>query len=113
MFTNSRMGARMSRGFGKVPKEVPKASTPPKPGKDVIFDNKSSLSSEYVAGEGIRSLDTSAGFRTLNFELYVKANKPIMAFGIATMSLITLYFAYMKATTEVISSKISSFLINS
>jgi len=80
------MGARMSRGIGKIPKEVPKAPSPPKP--------------EYVAGEGIRSLDTSAGFRTLNFELYVKANKPIMAFGIATMSLITLYFAYMKATTE-------------
>jgi len=34
-----------------------------------------------------------------------------MAFGIATMSLITLYFAYMKATTEVISSAGSSFLL--
>ncbi|CAG5107728.1 Oidioi.mRNA.OKI2018_I69.chr1.g3461.t1.cds [Oikopleura dioica] len=83
------MGARMSRGVGKVPKETPKAPTAPK-----------QKLPEYVPGEGIRSLDTSAGFRTLNFELYVKANKPIMAFGIATMSIITLYFAYMKATTE-------------
>ena len=34
------------------------------------------------AGDGIRSMETSAGFRALNFELYMKPNKPIMAFGI-------------------------------
>ena len=94
----------MSRGVGKVPKETPKAPTAPKqklPGSKCSCVQFLTNASEYVPGEGIRSLDTSAGFRTLNFELYVKANKPIMAFGIATMSIITLYFAYMKATTEV------------
>jgi hypothetical protein len=52
------------------------------------------------AGDGIRSMETSAGFRALNFELYMKPNKPIMAFGITTMSFITLYFAYQHANTE-------------
>ena len=40
-----------------------------------------------------------AAFRTLNFELYMKPNKPIMIFGLATMTFITSYFAYTQATT--------------
>ena len=40
-----------------------------------------------------------AAFRTLNFELYMKPNKPIMIFGVATMTFITSYFAYTQATT--------------
>ena len=76
-------------------------------------------------GDGIRSLESSglartktpdskrtgfwnvaksktineAAFRTLNFELYMKPNKPIMIFGLATMTFITSYFAYTQATT--------------
>ena len=76
-------------------------------------------------GDGIRSLESSgmarttdeskrtgfwtvakksktineAAFRTLNFELYMKPNKPIMIFGVATMTFITSYFAYTQATT--------------
>ena len=38
------------------------------------------------AGEGIRSLETSGVFRTLNFELYAKPNKWIMGFGLIAIT---------------------------
>ena len=55
---------------------------------------------ELVSGCG-KKLKTinEAAFRTLNFELYMKPNKPIMIFGVATMTFITSYFAYTQATT--------------
>ena len=57
--------------------------------------------SASTPGDGIRSMETSTLFRTLNFELYMRPNKGIMAFGIGTMSAITLYFAYQHATTGI------------
>ena len=39
-----------------------------------------------VTGDGIRSLETSGVFRTLNFELYAKPNKFVMAFGLVAIT---------------------------
>jgi len=47
-------------------------------------------------GEGIRNLQTSNVFRTLNFELYTKPNKVVMALGLLTFSGCIGYIAYMK-----------------
>ena len=50
-----------------------------------------------VAGEGIRSLETSGVFRTLNFELYTRPNKWVMAFGLTAITGCLGYLAWMKA----------------
>ena len=79
------MGGRLSRAGKKAPK-------PPKKPLNLKID--------AAAGDGLRSLDSSAAFRAINFELYVQKNNKIMAFGVISMTLITLYFAHMNATTE-------------
>ena len=38
------------------------------------------------SGDGLRSLKTSNLFRNVNFELYVKPNKFVMAFGIIAIT---------------------------
>ncbi|KAH9388567.1 protein of unknown function (DUF4500) [Tyrophagus putrescentiae] len=43
-------------------------------------------------GDGIRSMDTTSLFRITNFELYVKPNKFIMAFGLVAA---TACFGYL------------------
>lgn len=48
------------------------------------------------SGEGIRSLKTSNVFRTLNFELYTKPNKFVMAVGLTAFTGCVAYMAYMK-----------------
>jgi len=48
------------------------------------------------AGEGIRSLETSGVFRTLNFELYAKPNKWIMGLGVVAITGCIGYLAWMK-----------------
>jgi len=50
----------------------------------------------HQAGDGIRSMETSGVFRTLNFELYVKPNKYFMAFGLAAITGVTGYLIWMK-----------------
>ena len=58
------------------------------------------MTNTAVAGDGIRSLDSSAAFRALNFELYARTSYPIMIFGVGTMCAITGYFGWMHATRE-------------
>ncbi|XP_040583806.1 small integral membrane protein 8 [Lepeophtheirus salmonis] len=48
------------------------------------------------SGEGIKSLKTSGVFRTLNFELYVRPNKMVMAFGVIAISFCGCYMGYMR-----------------
>lgn len=81
------MGARGSKALPKTP---PKVNPQPVVGPSV----------EQTSGDGLRSLASSPAFRALNFELYVQKNNKIMAFGVITMSLITGYFGYLKATTK-------------
>ncbi|KAK7086189.1 protein of unknown function (DUF4500) [Halocaridina rubra] len=52
---------------------------------------------ETTAGDGIRSLQTTGVFKAVNFELYVKPNLAIMAFGVVAILCSTGYLAYMKA----------------
>ncbi|KAJ8706061.1 hypothetical protein PYW07_010838 [Mythimna separata] len=51
-------------------------------------------------GDGIRSLKTSSAFRVSNFELYVKPNVFIMAFGLTCFGAAIGYIAYMKSKYE-------------
>lgn len=57
----------------------------------------SETGSSAAAGDGLRSLRTTGVFRAVNFELYVKPNLAIMAFGVIAISCSTAYLAYMKA----------------
>ena len=50
-----------------------------------------------AAGDGIRSLETSGVFRTLNFELYTKPNKWVMGFGLVAISGCMGYLAWLKS----------------
>ena len=61
---------------------------------------KTKLTNTAAAGEGIRSLDSSAAFRALNFELYARTSYPVMIFGVGAMCAITGYFGWMHATRE-------------
>jgi len=54
-----------------------------------------STSGQQQPGEGIRNLQTSNVFRTLNFELYTKPNKVVMALGITAFAGCVGYIAYM------------------
>jgi len=53
---------------------------------------------ENKPGDGIRNLQTSGVFRTLNFELYAKPNRFIMAVGLIGISGCIGYLAWMRAT---------------
>ncbi|XP_022904703.1 small integral membrane protein 8 [Onthophagus taurus] len=55
---------------------------------------------ESKPGDGIRSLQTSKLFRTLNFELYMKPNAVIMGLGLACMGGALAYIAYMRYQWE-------------
>ncbi|XP_076241924.1 small integral membrane protein 8 [Calliopsis andreniformis] len=47
-------------------------------------------------GDGLRSLRSTALFRAVNYELYVKPNKMIMIFGAVTMLSCMGYIIYMR-----------------
>ncbi|KAM8831553.1 small integral membrane protein 8 [Spinachia spinachia] len=49
---------------------------------------------------GLRGAQTSTLFRAFNPELFMKPNKPVMAFGLVTITLCVGYLGYMHATKE-------------
>ncbi|XP_064506098.1 small integral membrane protein 8 isoform X2 [Pseudopipra pipra] len=49
---------------------------------------------------GLRSVQTTMLFRAVNPELFIKPNKPVMAFGLITISLCVAYLGYLHATAE-------------
>ncbi|KAI4502038.1 hypothetical protein M0802_002720 [Mischocyttarus mexicanus] len=51
---------------------------------------------ESAPGDGIRSLRSTALFRAVNYELYVKPNKGIMLFGVMAMLTCSGYLFYMR-----------------
>ena len=61
------------------------------------LDVKEPVKPAAAAGDGIRSLETSGVFRTLNFELYTRPNKWVMAFGLTAITGCLGYLAWMKA----------------
>ncbi|XP_074847012.1 small integral membrane protein 8 [Carettochelys insculpta] len=49
---------------------------------------------------GLRGVRTTTLFRAVNPELFIKPNKPVMAFGLITISLCVAYIGYLHATQE-------------
>ncbi|KAM9333588.1 small integral membrane protein 8 [Pholidichthys leucotaenia] len=49
---------------------------------------------------GLRGAQTSTLFRAVNPELFIRPNKPVMAFGVVTITLCVAYLGYMHATRE-------------
>ncbi|KAM5327042.1 small integral membrane protein 8 isoform 1-T2 [Glossophaga mutica] len=49
---------------------------------------------------GFRGVRTTTLFRAVNPELFIKPNKPVMAFGLITLSLCVAYIGYLHATQE-------------
>ncbi|NWR71891.1 SMIM8 protein, partial [Centropus bengalensis] len=49
---------------------------------------------------GLRSVRTTMLFRAVNPELFIKPNKPMMAFGLVAISLCVAYLGYLHATEE-------------
>ncbi|XP_006902090.1 PREDICTED: small integral membrane protein 8 [Elephantulus edwardii] len=49
---------------------------------------------------GLRGVRTTNLFRAVNPELFIKPNKPVMAFGLITLSLCVAYIGYLHATQE-------------
>ncbi|KAJ8270812.1 hypothetical protein GJAV_G00119560 [Gymnothorax javanicus] len=49
---------------------------------------------------GLRGAQTTTLFRAVNPELFIKPNKPVMAFGLVTISLCVAYLGYLHAIKE-------------
>ncbi|ELK00097.1 hypothetical protein PAL_GLEAN10025189 [Pteropus alecto] len=49
---------------------------------------------------GLRGVRTTTLFRAVNPELFIKPNKPVMAFGLISLSLCVAYIGYLHATQE-------------
>ncbi|NWH50871.1 SMIM8 protein, partial [Fregata magnificens] len=49
---------------------------------------------------GLRSVQTTMLFRAVNPELFIKPNKPVMAFGLLAVTLCVAYLGYLHATVE-------------
>ncbi|XP_067416788.1 small integral membrane protein 8 [Emydura macquarii macquarii] len=49
---------------------------------------------------GFRGVRTTTLFRAVNPELFIKPNKPVMAFGLITITLCVAYIGYLHATQE-------------
>ncbi|XP_023266121.1 small integral membrane protein 8 [Seriola lalandi dorsalis] len=49
---------------------------------------------------GLRGAQTTTLFRAVNPELFIKPNKPVMVFGLVTITLCVGYLGYLHATKE-------------
>ncbi|KAJ8389339.1 hypothetical protein AAFF_G00120470 [Aldrovandia affinis] len=49
---------------------------------------------------GLRGARTTTLFRAINPELFIKPNKPVMAFGLVTISLCVAYLGYLHAVKD-------------
>uniref|UniRef100_A0A8B9RQQ5 Small integral membrane protein 8 n=2 Tax=Accipitrinae TaxID=8955 RepID=A0A8B9RQQ5_9AVES len=49
---------------------------------------------------GLRNVQTTMLFRAVNPELFIKPNKPVMAFGLIAITLCVAYLGYLHATAE-------------
>ncbi|XP_058791084.1 small integral membrane protein 8 [Phymastichus coffea] len=58
------------------------------------------VNKKHIPGDGLRSLRSTSLFRAINFELYVKPNKIIMAFGLIAMAGASGYIIYMRSKYE-------------
>ncbi|XP_029281587.1 small integral membrane protein 8 [Cottoperca gobio] len=49
---------------------------------------------------GLRGAQTTTMFRVFNPELFIKPNKPVMAFGLVSITLCVAYLGYMHAMKD-------------
>ncbi|XP_020509607.1 small integral membrane protein 8 [Labrus bergylta] len=49
---------------------------------------------------GLRGVNSTTMFRAFNPELFIKPNKPVMVFGVVTITLCVGYLGYMHAMKE-------------
>ncbi|XP_036941678.1 small integral membrane protein 8 [Acanthopagrus latus] len=49
---------------------------------------------------GLRGAQTTTLFRAVNPELFIRPNKPVMVFGLVTITLCVGYLGYLHATKE-------------
>ncbi|XP_006012695.1 small integral membrane protein 8 [Latimeria chalumnae] len=62
-------------------------------------DTKAEPPKEYKT-PGLRGVRTTSLFRAVNPELFIKPNKPVMAFGLVAITLCVAYIGYLHATAE-------------
>ncbi|XP_053446911.1 small integral membrane protein 8 [Nycticebus coucang] len=71
-------------------------SSPPEP---PMF-KKETPTEKAFQNPGLRGVHTTTLFRAVNPELFIKPNKPVMAFGLAALSFCMAYIGYRHATQE-------------
>ncbi|XP_062464347.1 small integral membrane protein 8 [Pezoporus occidentalis] len=65
-----------------------------------MSSTKSPNASETPRKPGLRTVQTTMLFRAVNPELFIKPNKPVMAFGLIAITLCVAYLGYLHATIE-------------
>lgn len=84
-----------SRQSGNKSSLVEMSSAPEPP----AFKNEPPKEKDFQ-NPGLRGVRTTTLFRAVNPELFIKPNKPVMAFGLVTLSLCVAYIGYLHATQE-------------
>ncbi|KAF2352808.1 UPF0708 protein [Trinorchestia longiramus] len=64
-----------------------------------IFQKKKTVE-KPPEGDGIRTIRTTNLFQVLNFELYVKPNMMVMAFGVCSITLSAAYLVYLRMNMD-------------
>ncbi|XP_061756397.1 small integral membrane protein 8 [Nerophis ophidion] len=67
--------------------------------KEVSKGSDSVVENNYRT-PGLRGVQTTSLFRAVNPELFIKPNKPVMAFGLITITLCVGYLGYLHAMKE-------------
>ncbi|XP_036438683.1 small integral membrane protein 8 [Colossoma macropomum] len=57
-------------------------------------------SKDQYRSPGLRGMKSTTLFRAVNPELFIKPNKPVMAFGLVTLTLCVGYLGYLHAVKE-------------
>ncbi|KAG8444790.1 hypothetical protein GDO86_009818 [Hymenochirus boettgeri] len=63
-------------------------------------NSKSGTPKEEYRTPGLRGVQTTSLFRAVNPELFIKPNKPVMAFGLFSITVCVAYIAYLHAAEE-------------
>ncbi|KAF0023387.1 small integral membrane protein 8 [Scophthalmus maximus] len=63
-------------------------------------DAKESAAGKGFKSPGLRGARTTTLFRVFNPELFIKPNKPVMAFGLVTITLCVGYLGYLHAMRD-------------
>ncbi|OPJ73317.1 small integral membrane protein 8 [Patagioenas fasciata monilis] len=107
-------GLHPAGGASAQPRSAWRPSLPPPPRGDPVggagkYSTLIKMSSTKPPNEnetpkerkpGLRNVQTTMLFRAVNPELFIKPNKPVMAFGLVAITLCVAYLGYLHATVE-------------